>query len=58
MLPIGEGLFAFNDMSDILAAIDAIRGDYDRHSNAARDIAKQYFSADVVLSDVLRRLGL
>jgi len=58
VLPTGEGLFAFDDMSDILAAIDAIRSDYDRHSNAARSVARQFFDSDVVLSAVLQRLGL
>jgi hypothetical protein len=58
ILPTGEGLFAFNDMDEIVAAVDAIRSDYPRHSRAARAIADEYFAAEKVLSDVTARLGL
>jgi hypothetical protein len=58
VLPTGEGLFAFQKMDDILAAIDAINSDYERHSRAARAIAEQYFKAETVLARVLDQLGL
>jgi hypothetical protein len=58
VLPTGEGLFAFNDMDEILAAFDAIRSDYERHSQAARAIAEEYFRAETVLSKVIDELGL
>jgi hypothetical protein len=58
VLPTGEGLFAFQKMDDILAAIDAINSDYERHSRAARAIAEQYFKAETVLGKVLDQLGL
>jgi hypothetical protein len=58
VLPIGEGLFAFQTMDDILAAIDSINSDYERHSRAARAIAEQYFKAETVLAKVLDQLGL
>jgi hypothetical protein len=45
-------------MDDILAAIDAINSDYERHSRAARAIAEQYFKAETVLGKVLDQLGL
>jgi hypothetical protein len=58
VLPCGEGLFAFTSSDDALAAIEAIRINYERHSRAARDIAAQYFSAERVLGKMLGGLGL
>ena len=31
VLPTGEGLFAFSTMDDVVAAVDEINGDYERH---------------------------
>jgi hypothetical protein len=58
VLPTGEGLFAFNSVDGILAAFDAINGDYERHSKAARAIAEEYFRAETVLDRLLSDLGL
>jgi hypothetical protein len=57
-LPTGEGLFAFRDRDGALAAIDAVRADYARHSRAARGIAEDYFRAETVLGKVLDVVGL
>jgi hypothetical protein len=57
-LPTGEGLFAFNDLGDIVAAFEAIECDYASHSRAARAIAAEYFRAETVLARVLDELGL
>jgi hypothetical protein len=57
-LPTGEGLFAYSTMDDILAAIDTINSDYERHSRAARDIAANYFAAEKVLSQLLADLSM
>lgn len=57
VLPIGEGLFAFNTMEDILVAFNAINSDYERHSRAAREIAEEYFKAETVLGKLLDDLG-
>jgi hypothetical protein len=56
--PAGEGLFEYADLAGILAAVDAIRGDYARHSRAARDIAAEYFGSNVVVGALLREAGL
>ena len=58
ILPIGRGLFAFQTMEDILAAIDTIQVDYTGHCRAAREIAEEYFAAENVLGSLLRRVGL
>lgn len=57
-LPTGTGLFAFATLNDILAAVDAIQSDYQRHSRAAREIAEEYFSAPRVLASLMERAGL
>jgi hypothetical protein len=58
VLPTGEGLFSFNTMDEIVAAFEAIRTDYEKHSRAARAIAEEYFRAETVLAKLLRDLGL
>lgn len=57
VLPTGEGLFAFNNMEEILAAFEAINSNYERHSRAARAIAEEYFRAETVLAKVIEDLG-
>ena len=57
VLPVGEGLFAFDTMDEILAAFEAIATDYDKQSRAARAIAEEYFRAEVVLARLLKDLG-
>ena len=44
-------------MDEILAAVDSINTDYRRHSRAAREVARQYMSYDVVLGHMLAELG-
>jgi hypothetical protein len=58
VLPTGEGLFAFRTPDEAVAALDAIRSDYDRHSRAASAIAREFFRAETVLGNLLEDLGL
>jgi hypothetical protein len=58
VLPVGEGLFAFDSMESALAALEAIRSDYPRHRRAARAVAEECFGAEKVLKDVLAAVGL
>ena len=55
-LPTGEGLLAFNDTGDVLAAIDRINADYRRHARAARRIAEEHFESDHVLAQLLEEI--
>jgi hypothetical protein len=57
-IPTGRGLFAFTTMDDILAAVDAIESDYDRHARAASEIADAYFGAETVVASLMSRAGL
>ena len=56
-LPTGEGVFAFRDQDDVLAALAELEADYERHARAARAIAEEYFEASVVLGRMLDRAG-
>ena len=57
-LPIGEGLFAFKTMNDVLSAFELIHSDYSKHCRAARAIAEEYFRAETVLAKLVDDLGL
>ena len=56
-LPVGEGLLPFETTGDALAAIDQLRGDYGRHTRAARELAEAHFDSDRVLARLLDRVG-
>jgi hypothetical protein len=56
-LPAGDGLFAFKTVDDVLTSIDALKRDYARHARAARAIAQEYFDSDMVLAQLLHRIG-
>lgn len=57
ILPVGEGLFAFTGMDDILGAIDAVNSDYQKNCRSARVVAEEYFRAEKVLSKLLADIG-
>jgi hypothetical protein len=58
ILPTGSGLFAFTTTDEALAAIEMVARDYTYHAAAARQIAEEFFAAERILGDVLRRIGL
>jgi GT2 family glycosyltransferase len=58
VLPSGAGLFGFESPDDALAAVEEIDADYSRHATAAREIAREYFSHEVVLGKLLDDLGV
>jgi hypothetical protein len=53
VLPTGEGLFAFGDRDDVLAAFAAIEAEPERHRRAAREIAESWFRAESVLAELM-----
>jgi hypothetical protein len=50
VLPVGEGILAFTNPDEAVAAIEDVDRDYRRHSRAARDIAEECFDARRVLT--------
>ena len=57
-LPTGMGLYAFRVLDDIPPAVEAINSDYQKHSNAAKEIAAEYFDAEKLLRRLMRSAGL
>jgi hypothetical protein len=57
-LPCGRGLFAVRTADEAAAAIEDIRGNYQRHCIWAHEIAAEYLSAPKVLGGMLRELGI
>ena len=55
--PTGEGLVAFADLEGARAGIEAVCGDWDRHSRAAREIAAEHFEAKRVLGRLLEEVA-
>jgi hypothetical protein len=53
ILPVGEGLLAFETLDDAVAAVRDVEAGYPRHSLAARAIAETYFDSDKVLTRLL-----
>ena len=58
ILPTGTGLFGFSTPEELVAAMESINSDYEKHRRAARQIARDYFSHEVVLGKILDSLGL
>ena len=52
-LPTGEGVLKFSDVSEVLECLRCLNMDYDRHAQAARRIAEEYFEAATVLRHML-----
>lgn len=50
---MGAGLFTFETVDEVLASIEAVDGDYDRHSRVARAVAEEHLDSDRVLGRLL-----
>jgi hypothetical protein len=55
--PCGEGLIAFSDIDGACEGIEAVCGEWSRHSRAAREIVEEHFEAGKVLRALIERLG-
>jgi hypothetical protein len=56
-LPTGEGLFAFRTIDDVLASIESLNSDYERHRRCARALAEDVFDSNKVLAALLHRVS-
>jgi hypothetical protein len=57
-LPTGAGLIAFSTLDEAVAGVEEIEGRYEHHSAAARELAEEYFDSDLVLTDLLEKVGV
>lgn len=58
LYPVGEGLVTFSTLDEAAAGVEAICGEYERHSRAARHLAEEYFDSTKVLGRLLQELGV
>jgi hypothetical protein len=58
VLPCGSGLYPWRTTDDVLAAVDHVDSDPVGARHDAHEIAREYFAADRVLADLMRRAGL
>jgi len=57
-LPTGKGLLAFRTLDEAVAGAAEIAHNYDRHSEAARQIAEEFFDSRKVVARMLEQIGL
>ena len=55
VLPVGLGIVPFKTLDQGVEAILEVAGNYDRHSQAAREVAREFFASDKVLMSVIER---
>lgn len=53
VLPTGQGLLAFSDLDEAVAAIAEVEQNYSSHCEAARSIAEDHFNSDHVLGKLV-----
>ena len=58
VLPTGEGLLPYHDLDGAAEAVARVAADYARHRRGALEVARGWFDSDLVLSDLLDRVGV
>jgi hypothetical protein len=56
--PVGEGLMTFTTLDEAVAGAADVLASYERHSNAARALAEDFFDSDRVLTQLLAEAGV
>jgi hypothetical protein len=57
-LPVGEGLLTFSTLEQAVEEVERIAANPSEHGAAAREIAVRRLDSDVVLGDLLARIGI
>ncbi|MDQ6860162.1 MAG: hypothetical protein M3032_03280 [Verrucomicrobiota bacterium] len=52
------GVVAFSSLGEIVEAVKMINADYVHHARAARNLAREFFDAETVLTSLLERAGI
>ncbi len=58
LLPVGHGVHFFKSTDEAAAACERVISDFANQQRAARMLAEQYFSSEVVIPKLLARLGV
>lgn len=56
--PVGDGLVPFRTLDEAARGADRIMRDYAHHARAARALAETWFDSDLVLTGLLRNMGV
>ncbi len=56
--PLGEGLFAFRDIDEVVEGAQRIVLEYTRHCRAARRLAEEHFDSNKVIGELAQEIGL
>jgi hypothetical protein len=56
--PVGEGLLTFRNLDEAVEGSRRILTDYERHCDAARHIAEEYFDSQKVLGELTEAVGV
>jgi hypothetical protein len=56
-LPVGAGLLAFSGADEVVAAVEELESDYERHRTAARELAAEHLDSDRVLGSLLEAVA-
>ena len=57
-IPTGEGVIAFANLDEAVKGIEKVEENYEYHCKAAQNIARDHFSSEVVLKQLLKDIGL
>ena len=57
-IPTGDGLLAFSNCDQAAQSLLSVEADYPKHRKAAQELAGKYFAFDIVLGELLTRVGL
>jgi GT2 family glycosyltransferase len=57
-LPTGEGLFPFLALEEAVEAVARLTADPGHHERAALELAREYFSHEIVLRNLVEELGM
>jgi len=55
-IPANAGLVAFDDIDEASNAVDEVESNYQKHCQAARELAEAYFSSDKILTQMLENI--
>lgn len=58
VISTGTGVLAFDTLEEAAKCIKKVELDYKKHSDAAREMAQEIFSSEVVLKDIFNKIGL
>lgn len=56
-IPSGRGLFKFTDVTSAVEAINIVKSNAVMHANAAREVAREFFESNIVLTKMLEKIN-